>query len=389
MLPTRSGSGVVRAADHEPADPSGRERIENDLASMVERDRHHPSDRRVGNRERSVGLRPGRQSRAPGVAAQLYHRMKASAPDRLIVDNSPCAPNFHIETDIEDYHFYAVIPEMRDRWDGFLEAFAARADFTFSPHGDAAGPGAEPLVVSEFGAWGLPDLSDFGRDGEPWWFESGQEWADGAAYVHGAEERFRLWHLDKVFGDWEGLCDETQRRQFETMRYQIETMRSPPRNRRRTSLTELSDVHWEANGLLDMVGSTREASRTDLRSERIARTIIAATIGPRSGTVATALGATRPSSTTARPRIGSRRERAATSRRGRGDRRNLAPGRHTATASIPSRSTARWTGQPTLADVQCSSIELTERTVGRTTEQLWSCHPRSVRRLDRAADRRH
>ena len=147
---------------------------------------------------------------------ELVSPREGHAPDHLIVDNSPCAPNFHIETDIEDYHFYAVLPEMRQRWDDFLDEFANRADFTFSPHGDARRTGTEPLVVSEFGAWGLPDLSDLEAD-EPWWFESGQEWAGGAAYVHGARERFALWHLDEVFGDWQGLCVETQRRQFVTL----------------------------------------------------------------------------------------------------------------------------------------------------------------------------
>ncbi len=237
---------------------AARSRIEELLQAVIARDHHHPSIVVWGIANEAWGFDLVGSAEHRAWLNQLYHRAKAEAPDRLIVDNSPCTPNFHVETDIEDYHFYAVIPEMRERWDDFLEAFTGRADFTFSPHGDARRTGTEPLVVSEFGAWGLPDLSDLideaGR--EPWWFESGHEWAGGAAYVHGFVQRYELWHLDKVFGSWRKLCDETQRRQFETLRYQIETMRARPEIAGYV-LTELSDVYWEANGLLDMTGRPR------------------------------------------------------------------------------------------------------------------------------------
>jgi len=232
-----------------------RDRVEETLTAMIERDRHHPSVVvwSIANEAWGYDLVGNSEHRA--WLSDLYRRTKAQVHDRLIVDNSPCLPNFHIETDVEDFHFYAVIPEMRQRWDDFLEAFSNRADFTFSPNGDARRSGTEPLVVSEFGAWGLPDLSLVDGD-EPWWFESGQEWADGAAYVHGAQERYALWHLDRVFGSWDGLCRATHQRQFETMKYQIETMRLRPEIAGYV-LTELSDVHWEANGLLDMFGNPR------------------------------------------------------------------------------------------------------------------------------------
>ena len=230
-------------------------RVETTLMSMVDRDRHHPSIVIWGIANEAWGYDLIGNADHRSWLREIYLRMKATVTDRLIVDNSPCSPNFHIETDIEDYHFYAVIPEMRDRWDRFLAAFADRSDFTFSPHGDARRTGSEPLVVSEFGAWGLPDLSDLEGD-EPWWFETGQEWAGGAAYVHGAQQRFSLWHLDKVFDNWGRLCLETQRRQFETMQHQIETMRLRPEIAGYV-LTELSDVHWEANGLYDMAGRPR------------------------------------------------------------------------------------------------------------------------------------
>jgi hypothetical protein len=237
---------------------AARARVERTLAGMIERDRHHPSVVVWGVANEAWGFDLLGSAEHRSWLNELFHTAKAAAPDRLVVDNSPCVPNFHVETDIEDFHFYAVIPEMRERWDRFLAAFVDRADFTFSTHGDARRTGTEPLVVSEFGAWGLPDLTDLVDDDgrEPWWFESGQEWAAGAAYVHGAPERARLWHLDKAFGSWQELCHETQRRQFETLRHQIETMRARPAIAGYV-LTELTDVHWEANGLLDMTGRPR------------------------------------------------------------------------------------------------------------------------------------
>ena len=234
--------------------PPARERLATTLEAMIARDRHHPSVViwTIVNEDWGFDLVGQPEHRA--WLRQLYREVKADVDDRLIVDNSPCAPNFHLETDIEDYHFYAVIPEMRERWDRFLESFVARAGFTYGPDVEHP-PDDRPLVVSEFGAWGLPDLSELEED-EPWWFETGQEWADGAAYVHGARERFALWHLDTVFGSWNGLCLETQRRQFETLRYQIESMRLRPQIAGHV-LTELTDVFWEANGLFDMLGRPR------------------------------------------------------------------------------------------------------------------------------------
>ena len=121
-----------------------------------------------------------------------------------------------------------------------------------------SGRGAEPLVVSEFGAWGLPNLSGFvGRDRAGAVVVRVRPGMGGWCRLRSrCGQNARLWHLDKVFGSWEALCDETQRRQFETLRYQIETMRSRPEIAGYV-LTELTDVHWEANGLLDMAGHPR------------------------------------------------------------------------------------------------------------------------------------
>jgi hypothetical protein len=108
-------------------------------------------------------------------------------------------------------------------------------------------------VVSEFGNWGLPDVSKLREfyGGEPWWFETGIEWGDGVVYPHGIEQRFKAFHLDKVFPTLSDLSAASQRMQFTALKYQIEQMRRHPTIVGYV-ITEFTDVHWESNGLLDI-----------------------------------------------------------------------------------------------------------------------------------------
>ena len=112
----------------------------------------------------------------------------AASPTACVVDNSPCFPrNYHIKTDIEDFHWYNGFPHQNEAFAATTRAFAGRAAWALSPHGDAERRGDEPLICSEFGVWGLPHPRDIlEADGsEPWWFESGHDWNLGAAYPHG------------------------------------------------------------------------------------------------------------------------------------------------------------------------------------------------------------
>ena len=173
-------------------------------------------------------------------------------PSRLVVDNSPCHGNFHVKTDINDFHYYRSVPERRAEWDRLTEEFAASPDWAWSPFGDAVRRGDEPLIVSEFGVWGLPDPAQVRIGGaEPWWMETGQAWGDGAAYPHGIEARVRALGLDRVFGSLGGFIQAVQGYQWMNLKYQIEVMRrhAPIMG---YVITEFTDVHWESNGLLDM-----------------------------------------------------------------------------------------------------------------------------------------
>lgn len=187
-----------------------------------------------------------------------YDWLKALDPTRLVVDNSPCHTNFHVKSDINDYHYYRSVPERREEWEALTDEFASAAKWTYSPHGDAVWKGDEPLVVSEFGVWGLPDISKMiSADGkEPWWMETGPGWGDGAAYPHGIEGRFAAYQLGTVFGTFANFIEQVQWYQFANLKYQIESMRARPAIQGYV-ITELTDVHWEANGLLDMERNPR------------------------------------------------------------------------------------------------------------------------------------
>lgn len=178
--------------------------------------------------------------------------LKAKDPTRLVVDNSPCHGNFHVKTDINDFHYYRSVPERRAEWDALTAEFAVGADWTYTPYGDGVRQGDEPLIVSEFGVWGLPDPAKVTIGGqEPWWMETGGSWGDGAAYPHGIQNRFDTLRLGGVFGSFTQFIEQVQWYQFANLKYEIEVMRSHQPIMGYV-ITEFTDVHWESNGLLDM-----------------------------------------------------------------------------------------------------------------------------------------
>jgi hypothetical protein len=258
--------------------PAVKERARETLFGMVERDWNHPSIViwTIVNEGWGVDLAVNPEHRA--WLGETYDYLKQLDPHRLVVGNSACFTNFHVVTDIEDFHNYYSIPDHYRQWRGWVESFAARPPWSFAhnyenitawrefmsdPWNAAAGRtpapevrrrGSEPIVVSEFGNWGLPDVEKLrecygGRD--PWWFETGIEWGEGTVYPHGVEQRFKMWHLDKVFPTFEALAAASQHMQFCALKYQIEQMRRHP-SIVGYIITEFTDVHWECNGLLDM-----------------------------------------------------------------------------------------------------------------------------------------
>jgi Glycosyl hydrolases family 2, sugar binding domain/Glycosyl hydrolases family 2/Glycosyl hydrolases family 2, TIM barrel domain len=218
--------------------------------------------------------------------ADTYDWLKAQDSSRLVVDNSACHSNFHVVTDIDDMHIYYTIPDHYTHFREWTKDYAARPKWTFTPQlngpeerrrflqgqwkADWITPAAEnrrrgdePLIVSEFGNWGLPDVEKLRAyyGGDPWWFETGLQHGEGQVYPQGIDERFDLYRIDRAFPTLKALTDASQDMEFLALKFELEEMR------RHASIqgyviTEFTDLHWECNGLLDMVRNPKSFYKT-------------------------------------------------------------------------------------------------------------------------------
>ena len=242
-------------------DPAIKARAERTLAEMIARDYNHPAliIWTLVNEDWGTALPLSPADRL--WTRDMYQRCKALDPTRLVVDNSPCphpwGPNFHLQSDLDDFHLYANIPDHAVGFAESIEQLSLRPLWTFSNHGDARRTGEEPLILSEFGNWGLPSLRSLQAHygGDPPWFDLGPWWSswDGeAGWPFGLVERFAQLGLGAIWRDYEEFAEATQWHQFAALKFEIETMR------RQQALagyviTEFTDAYWEANGLLDFV----------------------------------------------------------------------------------------------------------------------------------------
>jgi len=184
---------------------------------------------------------------------ETYDWLKALDPTRLVVDNSACetpqTPNFHVRTDLADFHLYYLAPDNAARWRSSIDDFAKRPAWLWSPHGDSMERGDEPLVLSEFGGWGLPRIDPLlaDRRREPWWFSTGNRYYRPT----GIRRRFTAYGLDRLWPTLDDLAVATQWHQFEGLQFEICQMRRHG-SIQGYVITELTDLYWEANGLLDI-----------------------------------------------------------------------------------------------------------------------------------------
>jgi Glycosyl hydrolases family 2, sugar binding domain/Glycosyl hydrolases family 2 len=228
--------------------PRAGERGEQTFREMVARDWNHPAIvvQSVVNEGWGVDLAHKEETRR-WLRTAFDRAKQLTAPlGRLIVDNSACCDNFHLKTDITDNHRYNTIPDEYKPFDQWVADFASRPKWNFSPFGDAEETGREPLVVSEFGNWGLPHLPKQ----LPWWFER----AFGDRPITrpaGLFERFREFRFGTLFRDYDALADATEWHQFVSLKHEIEEIRrhAPIQG---YVITEFTDINWEANGLMTM-----------------------------------------------------------------------------------------------------------------------------------------
>jgi hypothetical protein len=234
-------------------------RVKQTLTEMIRRDFNHPSlvIWTIVNEDWGTALELSADDRA--WIMEMVETCKRLDSTRLVVDNSACmngwGPNIHVKSDIDDFHVYTNIPDQAAFFTSFIEQFSTRPTWTYSNHGDAQRTGHEPLILSEFGNWGLPSikaLSD-AQGNPPDWFKLGPWWSgwDGEpGWPKGALERFERLGLSVIWTDYEAFATASQWHQYNAMKVEIEVMRRQPALKGYV-ITELSDIYWESNGLLD------------------------------------------------------------------------------------------------------------------------------------------
>jgi hypothetical protein len=215
------------------------------LRGMVERDWNHPCIVMVSILNESWGANL-REAADRAWLKATYTQAKAMVPGWLVVDNSACCRNFHVATDLADFHQYNAIPDHASDFDRFVGDMAQRPGWLFSPYGDALPRGDEPLVLSEFGNWGLPLLPD----PKPWWFGR-THGGNKITLPEGIEDRFAAYQYSTLFPNITDLLQAAQWHQFRSLKYEIESLRARPQIQGYV-ITEFTDLNWEANGLLDM-----------------------------------------------------------------------------------------------------------------------------------------
>ncbi len=225
-----------------------RERLDATFKAMWRRDSHHPCIIAASIINEAWGI-DMLESEQRLWLKQAYHRAKKMAPSWLIIDNSPCHPNFHVASDLDDYHVYFNIPDQAGEYAEWIHHFTSKRYATYSTYGDAEYVGTEPLILSEFGNWGLPHydkILEF-EGGEPYWFDTGEV----PTRPRGVLDRFAEQQLNRAYKDYNSLADASQEQEWLSLKWEIEEMRLHP-SIAGYVITEFTDLNWECNGLLDM-----------------------------------------------------------------------------------------------------------------------------------------
>ena len=228
-----------------------RNRFYDELLGMINRDFNHPSILiwSLYNEEWGLEWDLANDKDKQEYVKALYDAIKSLDPTRLICDNSGW---IHVKTDINDYHRYFVVPEQIEEWKSDLDDYMAGNPELNYVKGYA--PDGEPIIVSEFGVWGLPSVEKLKEyyKGEPSWFANLGDDTHREDFKKplNAFENFEKYQLDRIFGDMENLSVHSQRRMYRAVKSLIEEMRKRPQINGYV-ITEFTDVEWETNGWLD------------------------------------------------------------------------------------------------------------------------------------------
>ncbi len=218
---------IAEPIAHDELGPEGpvTEQCLTTATEQVRRDRNHPSIvlwsamNELGAEQPSARSGPGYE----GFARRLFEAVQAADPARPVIENDWMEP---------DPRRVFLSPLLTAHWYGRLSArYLAELREKAARWADTD----RPLLISEFGDWGLPDVGDTGN--QPfWWYGSSLSaliestpWPGSVADFVAATQRYQ------------GLAD----------RLQIELIRQIP-GVVGWCLTELTDVPQEFNGLFDV-----------------------------------------------------------------------------------------------------------------------------------------
>ncbi len=228
-----------------------RRRFSDELRAMIDRDFNHPSILIWSLYNEEWGLEwdlANDKAKQEHVKA-MYQDIKTMDPTRLICDNSGW---IHVKTDINDYHRYFVLPEQTEEWKADLDDYMAGHPEANYVKGYA--PQGEPIIISEFGVWGLPSVAKLLEyyKGEPSWFANLGDDTHREDFKKPltAYENFEKYQLQRIFGNLENLSLHSQRRMYRAVKSLIEEMRKRPQINGYV-VTEFTDIEWETNGWMD------------------------------------------------------------------------------------------------------------------------------------------
>lgn len=142
-----------------------------------------------------------------------------------------------------------MLPDREEPWRDRLDEIVTDPFGNYAVAEPDPDPATTPIVMSEFGTWGLPaiDLLREPYDGDPHWFDHA---LDDLRQPAGIDERFQRSHLSETFTDLSELARAWQAREQQSIDKSIRDMRSNDRISGYV-ITELSDIEWEFNGILD------------------------------------------------------------------------------------------------------------------------------------------
>lgn len=81
-------------------------RMRETMQGILDRDGNHPSIVIWTIINEDWGMRGCEDAAHRAWLADTYDWLKALDPTRLVVDNSPCNSNFHVKSDLNDFHYY-------------------------------------------------------------------------------------------------------------------------------------------------------------------------------------------------------------------------------------------------------------------------------------------